>query len=57
MNCVTCCISKKKKLEGDITMNSDKYKSLILPPTPPTKMKNNLINIKNDIKINKDKGL
>ena len=49
---------KKKKLEGDkITINSDNYKSLITPPTPPKKIKNDLINIKNDIKINKEKGL
>lgn len=56
MNCVSCISKyKQKKEEEEEAKKNDNYKILITPPTPPKKIKNDLINIKNDIKINKEK--
>ena len=59
MNCVSCiCFSKynKTKVKDNHGKNhSNNYEVFITPPTPPKKFKNDLINIKNDIKVSKEK--
>lgn len=51
MNCVIC----NSRNKDETKKKTIKYKAFVTPPTPTKKIKNELINIKNDINIKKEK--